>query len=71
MALHAVEDDSPADLALVRAQRFLRRIKEQPFVALVVDEGEQQVQVYHTTGIDRDKLAAIRRMLDELEATLD
>ena len=60
----------PADLALRRAHRFLRRIKHEPFVAIVVDRGVDKVDVFHTTGIDLPKINAIRRILDELENRL-
>lgn len=49
---------------------MLRQMKSQPFVALVVDEGGEDVHVYHTTGIDREALAAIRQQLDDIEASL-
>lgn len=57
-------------MALQRARRFLRRVKHQPFLAIVIDEGRDKVHVYHTTGIDHEKIAAMRLMLDELEARL-
>lgn len=67
------DSDKPnevADIALRRAQRFLRRIKHEPFIAIVVDEGRENVSVFHTTGIDHVKIQAIRDILDELEQTL-
>lgn len=61
----------PIDLALRRAQRFIKRIKHEPFVAILVGPDRSQVDIFHTIGIDREKIQAIRRVLDELEATLD
>lgn len=60
----------PVDLALGRARRFLSRIKHEPFVAIVVDRGKSKVDIFHTTGIDLEKIQAIREVLDELEETL-
>lgn len=60
----------PVDLALMRARRAIRKMKHSPFIAVIVDQGTDKVDLIHTAGISREDIATARGMLDALEASL-
>lgn len=60
------EDPQPASLDVGRSSRFLNRLEQDPFIALVVDPDEGVVHVYRK-GITLESIQAIREYLDEME----
>lgn len=56
------------DLQYARAKRFLNRLRDLPFIAILVDEENDVVRMYNKgCRIDSDSLRKIRAHLDDLE----
>lgn len=67
--LEVVPED---DLQYRRVMRFFRRLREHPFIALVVDEDSGVVRMYNKgCRIDSDSLRKIRAHLDDLEQQME
>jgi redox-sensitive bicupin YhaK (pirin superfamily) len=57
-----------ADLSVARAERFLRRLKSDPFLAIVVTNG--RVRIF-AKDMDEEHLAIVRGALNEISEEPD
>ena len=58
--------ETPADLELRRSRRFLRRLRDNPFAAVVVDAHTGECETYYSPGMTQAQIDALRKMLDDL-----